>query len=481
MECPVCNFAELNERDEFCSRCGWELKVLSVEVSEKERAKYETRLQICRKNWAMLQKIRLSVSEDLLKEIDTDEDGEKVNNSSFSCNTGGSDKKIYSTENEIPPLEIPVFYPPDLNRDPFETSKEFAFRKEETLAAFKNNKRRTIDALKEKFKDYPLPAGKGFLHKEKYDIDTGYFPVSIKWKGWVERSSLNINTEAQNSFLSLDRDRARALYESSNESDIYLTLDIENDNRLVVKKVELAGPTEVYAIMHNVWKEPVTGMEFVTVPGGSFLMGDLFEDGDANEKPVHKVFLDNFYIGKYPVTQGQWKTLMGNNPSHFQLGDNFPVETVSWNEVQRFIKKLNEATGKNYRLPTEAEWEYAARSGGKKEKYAGGNDVLAVACFDSNSGGQPQPVGSKDPNGLDIYDMSGNVWEWCNDWYEADYYSKSVDKNPKGPSYGTERVERGGSWCNDLWSSRTAVRSKLMPNYRNDYLGFRVVLSAINL
>ncbi|MDP3259083.1 MAG: formylglycine-generating enzyme family protein [Thermodesulfovibrionales bacterium] len=198
--------------------------------------------------------------------------------------------------------------------------------------------------------------------------------------------------------------------------------------------------------------DSATGMEFVSVKGGCYQMGDTFGDGGSDEKLVHEVYVDDFYIGKYEVTQGQWKAIMGNNPSYFNnCGDNCPVERVSWNDVQDFINKLNSKSGKNYRLPTEAEWEYAARSGGKNEKYAGTSNESELgeyAWYSSNSGGKTHPVGQKKPNGLGIYDMSGNVFELVNDWYDSDYYKNSPKDNPKGPSSGQSRVLRGGSWGN---------------------------------
>ena len=152
-----------------------------------------------------------------------------------------------------------------------------------------------------------------------------------------------------------------------------------------------------------------------------------------------------FWIGKYTVTQGQWQKVMGNNPSGFKKGDNYPVETVSWDDAKEFIRKLNGKSGYTFRLPTEAEWEYAARSGGKAEKYAGGNDIDAVAWYVANSGRSTHPVGTKAPNGLGIYDMSGNVWQWCEDKYDAEAYKKHQRNNPISSSGGSLKVLRGGS------------------------------------
>lgn len=142
------------------------------------------------------------------------------------------------------------------------------------------------------------------------------------------------------------------------------------------------------------YTDPTTGIEMILVKGGCFQMGDTFGDGSPYERPLHEVCVDDFYVGKYEITQGQWKAIMGNNPSRYKdWGDNCPVEKVSWNDIQEFISKLNQKTGKAYRLPTEAEWEYAAKSGGKNEKYSGSNDVDSVAWFGKNSGGKTHPAG----------------------------------------------------------------------------------------
>ena len=244
------------------------------------------------------------------------------------------------------------------------------------------------------------------------------------------------------------------------------------------------------------FKEPVSGMDMVFVKGGCYMMGDIYgdgvtEDGDLNgpneEKPVHEVCVDDFYIGKYEVTQGEWKTVMGANPASYSTcsSDNCPIDNVSWDDVQGFIGKLNSKSGENkYRLPTEAEWEYAARSGGKNERYAGGNDVSSVSWHDVNSGYRNQdtpnkatshPVGKKMPNGLGIYDMSGNAWEMTGDWFEDSYYTKSPRKNPNGPSEGTSRVKRGGCATGFYINSRTSRRSSYEPGTPNHLVGFRLL------
>ena len=203
-------------------------------------------------------------------------------------------------------------------------------------------------------------------------------------------------------------------------------------------------------------------------------MGDSY--GSSDEKPVHKVTVGDFYIGKYEVTQAEWKAVMGNNPSKFK-GDDLPVANVSWNDIQKFLKKLNKLTGYTYRLPTEAEWEYAARGGNKSKgyKYAGSNDVDKVAWHYANSGNKTHPVGTKQPNELGIYDMSGNVWEWCNDWYYEKYYKISPTNNPTGLLRGEQRVLRSGSWNYSNYGCRVADRSLNYPPSSYSYSGFRLV------
>lgn len=222
----------------------------------------------------------------------------------------------------------------------------------------------------------------------------------------------------------------------------------------------------------------------VHIPGGTFWMGwkDQARDGRGydREKPCHKVSLSDYYLGKYPVTQAQWERVIGGNPSRFKGCLNCPVEYVSWDDAQEFIKKLNAKTGENYRLPTEAEWEYAARGGeqGAKDNYlySGSNDLDQVGWYDDNSGGKTHPVGQKQPNQLGLHDMSGNVWEWCADWYGG--YSSDDQRNPKGPDSGSYRVIRGGGWLNGPRFCRAALRSRSRPTLRNNRLGFRLVRSS---
>ncbi len=225
------------------------------------------------------------------------------------------------------------------------------------------------------------------------------------------------------------------------------------------------------------FKDSVTGMEFLLVKGGCFQMGS--NDGRVYEKPMHEVCLEDFYLGKYEVTQREWKALMGRSLSSFN-GNRRPIERVTWDDAQSFILKLNDRSGMTYRLPTEAEWEYAARSGGRQEKYAGTSSrssLVSFAWHDVNSGGQTRAVGLKKPNSIGLHDMSGNVWEWCSDWYSEDYYAQSERDNPQGPATGRYRVIRGGEWSLPGRLTRTTYRDASKPDIRKNDIGFRLVLT----
>ena len=227
----------------------------------------------------------------------------------------------------------------------------------------------------------------------------------------------------------------------------------------------------------------VKGVPFtmIYVEGGSFVMGCTSEQSDCSdgERPTHRVMLDSYYIGETEVTQELWRAVMGDNPSKFR-GDEtkLPVEMVSWDDCQLFITLLNRMTGRKFRLPTEAEWEYAARGGRKSEnnKYAGAPSLDYVGWYTNNSGSRTHEVKSKIPNELGIYDMSGNVWEWCQDWYGSSYYSSSPQANPTGPSSGSSRVLRGGGWNIIARCCRVANRACESPSYRRSHFGFRLIL-----
>ncbi len=219
--------------------------------------------------------------------------------------------------------------------------------------------------------------------------------------------------------------------------------------------------------------------EMIIVQGGSFVMGCTREHRKIclnDEKPTQQVLLNNFFISKYPVTQDLWQSVMGEDSHLVNNCPDCPVTQVSWYDTQEFIKRINQITKKNYRLPTEAEWEYAARGGlmGNSTLYAGSDNLTYVGWFLENSDGIIHQVGEKRPNELDIYDMSGNAWEWCNDWYGP--YTPEGKQNPTGPSTGTMKVARGGAFASDSQSCRTTSRNRSNPDSRSTLLGFRLVL-----
>lgn len=230
----------------------------------------------------------------------------------------------------------------------------------------------------------------------------------------------------------------------------------------------------------------VKGVSFTMIPveGGTFTMGATTEQGDDaedDEKPAHRVTLSDYYIGETEVTQALWQAVMGSNPSEIK-GNNCPVENVSWNDCQQFINKLNSLTGQRFRLPSEAEWEYAARGGNQSRgyKYSGGNNLENVGWFDAEEDEvakvETYNVKTKQPNELGIYDMSGNVVEWCSDWYGENYYASSPSSNPQGPSSGSGRVIRGG--CRDDYAvdCRVAYRDRCTPDHHDFFYGLRLAL-----
>ena len=258
------------------------------------------------------------------------------------------------------------------------------------------------------------------------------------------------------------------------------SLDVNHDG--VVGAVDV---TEVYEVLLNGFPSATTeytvnGVTFVmvNVEGGTFMMGSYAGDPDAyiDESPSHQVTLSSFSIGQTEVTQELWLAVMGWNYSGHGGNLQYPVEYINWEMIQTFISNLNEMTGKNFRLPTEAEWEFAARGGNKSQNYlySGSNNVADIAWYVDNSEGATHAVATKAPNELGIYDMSGNVWEWCNDWYGD--YSAGPQTNPTGPESGGERIMRGGSWYGPAKNCRISKRFKAPTGFGDDDIGFRIAL-----
>ena len=250
------------------------------------------------------------------------------------------------------------------------------------------------------------------------------------------------------------------------------------------KWIALIGEAIPYPRLGKNWTVPSLGMVFIPVSSGSFQMGA--REGQKDEMPVHTVVLSrDFWIGKYEVTQAEYGHLIATNPSTFKDSLN-PVEGISWKAAVAFCAKLTDRERKaghlppeyEYRLPTEAEWEYAARGGGKSQDfdYSGSNDAMEVAWHEANSE-KTHPVGGKRANELGLHDMSGNVWEWCGDWYASDYYGRSRTADPKGVASGSGRVFRGGGFSDFADVCCTTNRFSSGPSYANFFLGFRVVLA----
>ncbi|MBR7012721.1 MAG: SUMF1/EgtB/PvdO family nonheme iron enzyme [Muribaculaceae bacterium] len=278
---------------------------------------------------------------------------------------------------------------------------------------------------------------------------------------------------------------------SGDESGISLTAaDVNHDNSVTIGDVS----SLIDYLLSGEWPEEpvqtftVNGVDFVMVPveGGTFSMGATAEQGSdasSRERPVHQVTLSSYAIGQTEVTQELWLAVMGSNPSHFN-GNQLPVEMVSWEDCQTFIAMLNELTDQHFRLPTEAEWEYAARGGNYSQgyKYAGGNNLAMVGWYSYNDSWELRGTGyygthavsTREPNELQLYDMSGNVHEWCQDRYGD--YTSAAQVDPTGPSTGTTRVYRGGNWYFDDWFCRVSFRNGLSPTTSNYGIGLRLAL-----
>lgn len=275
--------------------------------------------------------------------------------------------------------------------------------------------------------------------------------------------------------------RAVSLVDSTVHIDTVLS-SILND--LTVNYLDLAQKAQdkkdsiENAPAQKALKAAISGIKsnMIRLRGGSFTMGKV--SGDNNEAPEHVVDIKQFYLSRYEITNSDWNAVLPEEPAKGAICPDCPVENISWNDIERFLKKLNELTHENYRLPTEAEWEFAAKGGiqSVNNAFSGGSKVDKYGWFNSNSSGKSHSVGTKSANELGLFDLTGNVAEWCSDWYDGTYYNKSERNNPAGPKSGKEKVVRGGSWDDYDINSRNTYRTSHQPTYKDNRIGFRLAL-----
>ena len=287
------------------------------------------------------------------------------------------------------------------------------------------------------------------LNKRELSLNVGdtytLIATEIGKNEWTARNWLTSNSDVASINVFCDFDGEKCIVTAKSEGTAIITVTTEESNRTAKCTI-------------TVTLQPIEP-EMVFVEGGTFMMGS---DNNILEQPIHQVTISSFNIAKYQVTQREWKSIMGDNPCYTQ-GDDLPVCEITWSDANEYVTRLNNATGKKYRLPTEAEWEYAARGGKKStgQKYSGSNDINLVAWYTANCI-NPQSVGSKTANELGIYDMSGNVWECCSDWYGN--YGQTPQTDPQGPKSGTYRIVRRGGYNSYSDWSRVAMRFRVEPD-----------------
>lgn len=340
-------------------------------------------------------------------------------------------------------------------------------------------------------KEYTLDSNSLALEVGRYDLVNGTFPFTLTNKSISPAEKVGVPVRvAMNGTIRLPRDDAKEWKQQLENGFVHPQVAARPDGHIV--QVVLANDATADLLLtlaagaftslrdkekeREKEKEKLRSLvgELVPISKGCYQMGNIFNVISGKDNPVHEVCVDAFAIGQTEVTQVQWRLIMGNNPSYFSGCDSCPVERVSWNDIQEYLRRLNTQTFKNYRLPTEAEWEYAARSGGRQEIYAGGDKVDVVAWYKDNSSNSTHPVGQKKANGLGLYDMTGNVSEWCSDWYAKRYYDDSPLSNPQGPSESCCKVHRGGNWEDYEHKIPSCIRDFEGLGDRKSNLGFRL-------
>jgi formylglycine-generating enzyme required for sulfatase activity len=280
--------------------------------------------------------------------------------------------------------------------------------------------------------------------------------------------------------LEVSEEIEKPVEEKSEAQAEFPAADVEHEPETSPVEIPSEAPEEiplkVLTLAEKVIEIDGIDLVLVEIPAGEFLMGSPAEVGMDHEHPQHRVaIIRPFYLGKYEVTQALWVKVMGSRPSYFKGGDR-PVESVSWNDVQKFIAELSAMTGQEFRLPTEAEWEYAARAGSDTRYYFGDDEdkLDKYAWYSDNSENRTHPVGQKMSNQFGLYDMLGNVWEWCADWYDESYYNVSAKDDPRGPASGRYRILRGGAWHYSAIGLRVANRYYKLPKHGYADIGFRI-------
>jgi len=456
-QCPVCNKLIKNKNQRLCKNCGWEFKFTKTGKPIPDTNLIKKQIAIIKRNRNAVISLAKSVTdlvnqkkilaeeiEKLNRKIQKQIELEKIEEDQKKIQSKEL-KKSEQTNQEVPEHLIKSF---------FETSEEFS---------------KKIDNIG------TIEAGSVRLLKKKYNKENGMLPLRVILEKWV-KSLDGIPRTSVDFYIIANEELANQLFETGAKYQLYAKLK-SVDDKAVVDQLEINALDKMYPIKMN-WQDPETGIEFIWIPAGKFMMGspDNEKHRYGNESPLHEVILDGFWMSKYTVTQGQWKFVMGYNKSNFKLGNNYPVERVSWIDSLEFIEKLNKLTDNqnNFNFPTEAQWEYACRAG-TKSPYSFGDTYTAEDGNYKDTKGCTTQVGTYPPNGFGLYDMHGNVWEWCIDTYIDNAYEKHSLKNPVCIEAGTNKVIRGGCWYRDPEFMRSAYRYGYSKDLRSGTIGLRLI------
>jgi len=462
-QCPICKIVIKNKMNRLCVKCGWEFKFSASGMPLPDNDTTKLQIKIYQRNWKALKSLaskhkelskQKHALEKKLHEIYYTLDEQNTQDPEDQ-NTGIEDNDNLEDFNK---QQIESTTLPDhLIKSHFETEDEF------------RNRIDNLDAME---------AGAIRILKKKYVPESKQLPLRVIFNEWVKLIE-GIPRVNVNFYCIADDTLVNTIFETASKYDLFLKLKVFED-RISVGQLEFHVSGQAIPIK-MMWVEPVTGMEFIWIPGGTFMMGSPKTEAHRfeNESPMHEVVLDGFWMGKYPVTQSEFKQILGVNRSNFQLGLKYPAEKVSWNDTQDFIKKLTEKNNHQiqFRLPTEAEWEYACRAM-TSTAYHFGKSLTEEQSNINGVKGCTSPVGEYEPNAFGLFDMHGNVWEWCQDTYSDHAYKKHPKKNPVYAYSGSNRVIRGGCWYREAEVARSAYRYGYSADLRTGTIGFRMVRNA---